>query len=124
VFSRSAGWATVRGRGYYLGGALLATRRGATLSMDVATSGLGIMATTCPSCGAIKVYVDGVDYGKFSLRSSRTHYREVVYWSDNGEEGFFGEDGDSSSTIAIKVTSTGRPVIIDGIVLDVCPGCS
>lgn len=123
VFTRSAGWSTVRGGRYYLGRASLATRRGSKLTLDVAAGGLRILATTCPTCGAIRVYVDGESYEEISLFSSTTRDRSMVWRSDNGEVGFFGRDGGSSSRISIKVVTDGRPVIIDGIVLS-CTDCS
>jgi hypothetical protein len=124
ALSRSEGWSTVHGDRYYLGAASQATQRGATLSLTVATGGLGILATTCPSCGTIRLYVDGQPYDTISLRSSTTRDRQTVYWSDHGEAGFYGPDDESRSTIMIKVVSEGRPVTIDGLVLDRCPGCS
>jgi hypothetical protein len=84
--------------------------------MEVSDWGLGIMATTCPTCGTIKVYVDGeLFWDPISLRSAKTRHRRLVLWSDNGEEGFGLDDG--PVTVTIKVASSGRPVIVDGILL-------
>lgn len=124
VFARSAGWSTVHGGRYYLGRASLATRRGSKLTVDVETGSLLILATTCPICGTIRVYVDGESDEEISLSSSTTRHRSMVWMSDNGQDGFYGRDGESSSTITIEVVTKGRPVIIDGIVIGVCTDCS
>jgi hypothetical protein len=113
VLERSGGWSTVRDDRYYLGRATTATKRGAELTIDVDTGSLGILATTCPSCGTIEIYVGGELSETVSLRTKKRHDRRLVYWSDNGEGGFFQEDG--YGHIVIKVASSGRRVTIDGV---------
>ncbi len=116
VFEPSAGWSTDRSSDYYLGSALTTRERGATLTIDVHAFGVGIVATTCPRCGSIEVFVGNESIGEISLRSPKTRHRQLVFWSDNGEEGFSPEDDPevSSGDITIKVTSSGRRVTIDG----------
>jgi hypothetical protein len=108
----SAGWTRLSGSRFYFGTAMRSTRRGATLTLpNVSTWGLGFLVSTCPGCGQIEVRVNGVPWSEpLSLRSSRTVDQELVLWSDNGEEG-------TGGTVTIEVTSSGRPVIIDGVLL-------
>ena len=111
AFTASSDWVRIKGSRFFGGSALRTTEVGATLKLTgVDTWGLGILATTCPTCGSIKVSVGRQTLDTVSLRSLDTVNRKLVVWSDNGEEG-------SRGTVRIKVVSSGRPVIIDGILL-------
>ncbi len=111
AYTASSDWVRIKGSPFFGGSALRATEVGATLKLTgVDTWGLGILATTCPTCGTIKVSVGRQTLETVSLRSPTTVNRKLVLWTDNGEEG-------SSGTVRIKIVSSGRPVIIDGILL-------
>ena len=118
----SAGWSKLQGAGFYASTALRTTNKGQTLTLPkIGSLALGVIATTCPTCGTIEVSFDGngssgEDDGdqsgsyRVSLRSSRTVNRALVLLTDNGQGGVAGK-------LTIKVVSSGRPVIIDGVVL-------
>jgi hypothetical protein len=120
-------WTPVEGEDYFMGTALRATMKGATLRLtDGGLGSIGIFGTTCGGCGTfvIRSYSpdcerDGqgrpvagcpFDDEEVALRGVRKDSVMVVA-TDNGEEGFGGP-------IDIVVTSNGKPVIIDAIVFD------
>ena len=114
AFEPSGAWATVRDPRYYMGGALRTTERGASLTIDVDAFGLVLFATTCPDCGSIRVIArDGEWVDDVDLASKRRQDRKIVWHWDNGQEGFWAEEG--SGHIVIEVTSRGKPVLIDGL---------
>jgi hypothetical protein len=87
----------------------------ARLTIDVDTFGLAILATTCPDCGRFRVVAGGDDEegSDTDLRSNGRQDRAVVWHWDNGQEGFFAEEGNGH--VVLEVTSNARPVIIDGM---------
>jgi hypothetical protein len=115
AFQPSGDWSTVRDPRYYLGTALRTTERGARLTIDVDTFGLAILATTCPDCGRFRVVAGGDEEegGDTDLRSNGRQDRAFVWHWDNGQEGFFAEEGNGH--VVLEVTSNARPVIIDGM---------
>ena len=117
-------WTRVNGAGYYRGSALRTTHKGAKLTLPgIAATNLDLVATTCPTCGAIRVALvrhgEDEDTGVepptavvIDLRSPRTKTRRLI-------DAFY-DDSDPSvvGTLVIKVLTSGRPVIIDGILID------
>ncbi len=109
---RSGDWTPLTGSRFYQSTALRSSKRGATLRLDgVTSSGIALLATTCPSCGSVEVRLGGELLEKVSLRSPRTMNRRllVVFWDDGQCE--------CGGTLAVKVVTRGKPVIIDGIAL-------
>jgi hypothetical protein len=117
AFEAADGWSVVEDSRYYAGRALRATERGARLTIDVDAFGLALLATTCPDCGSIRIvsggrepeWVDDVDLSPAGGRRDRA----IVWHWDNGQEGFFPDEG--TGHVVIEVTSNGKPVIIDGL---------
>ncbi|WP_460790092.1 fibronectin type III domain-containing protein [Nocardioides maradonensis] len=106
--SASRGWRRITGGGYFLGTATSTTTRGATLSHGaVAVDRVGVVATTCPSCGTLGVYVAGRLVGRVSLASSGTHNRVVK---------LLPRFASRSAAVSVRVLSSGRPVVVDGLV--------
>lgn len=106
ALAASTGW--VRGRSSaYLSGTYSATRRaGAALSRTLVRGRqIGVVATTCPTCGSVDIYHGGVRLGSVSLVSSRATYRKVL-WLRAGVTRY--------GTVVVKSTSS-RSVVIDGI---------
>jgi hypothetical protein len=69
---------------------------------------VGIVATTCATCGTVGVYVGGVGVGKISLVSSTvTHQRVLVLPAFSARSG----------AVSLKVLTSGRLVLLDGLLL-------
>ena len=69
---------------------------------------------TCPDCGSIRVIANNGEWiDEVDLASKGRHDRKIVWHWDNGQAGFWKEEG--SGHIVIEVTSKGKPVLIDGL---------
>ena len=68
---------------------------------------LAVVATTCPSCGAVDVLVGATRIGSLSLVSSTTRPRQVLMLPLQA--------GVRSGTVTLRSTRSGRPVIVDGL---------
>jgi uncharacterized protein YbbK (DUF523 family) len=106
--TRSSGFAAVSATAYYKGTASRATGAGQTLTLRSGTSlkQLFLVATTCPTCGVVDVYVGSARIARVSLASSTTVNRRLIALPS-----FSTRNG----TVALKVVSRGKPVIIDGL---------
>jgi len=77
--SPSSGWTRTTGTAYFRGTATTTRTYAATLSKaGVTARRIAIVATTCPTCGSVSVYLGGVYVGAVSLTSSTTAYRRVL----------------------------------------------
>jgi hypothetical protein len=84
-------------------------RKGATLSLPGARlKRVGLVATTCRTCGKVKVLVDGKKVKAVNLEAPRNRRRQVIMLPSFRRE---------RATVTIKVRSSGRKVQIDGIVV-------
>ncbi|HJQ04452.1 MAG TPA: hypothetical protein VJ872_03355 [Nocardioides sp.] len=104
----SRGWRRTSGSGYFLGTATRTTTRGATLSHGtVRLDRVGVVATTCPTCGTVGVYVGGRLVGRISLVSSGTHNRVVKLLPSFTTR---------TATVSVRVLTSGRLLAVDGLV--------
>jgi len=89
---------------------LQATKLGAKLTASKVTAQrIAVVATTCSTCGSIKVYWGSTLLKTISLKSTKTVNKKVitvVVWS-----------APRSGTLSIKVASSGKKVIIDGVAI-------
>ncbi len=104
---RSGPWARVGGEGLYGGSALRTTTRGARLSMTAHAARLAIVASTCPGCGMLKVLgqrisLDGPKADRVAFEVDLCPDRDCPEYPEPW-------------SVDIRVTSSGKPVIIDGI---------
>lgn len=108
--SRSTGWTVRKGSAYYGGSAWTATRKGRSLARPAAAlRRVGLVATTCPSCGAVDVFVGSSRIGRISLaRGSTTRNRQVLLLP-----AFSARTG----RIRVVVASSARTVRVDGLVV-------
>lgn len=105
----SGGWY----RGYlsslYGGSAVQTTRYGAAAATPTVTvRRVALVATTCPSCGSVGVYVGGTLVGKVSLVSSTLQRRRVLAVPLIALR---------TGAVSVRVLTSGRAVEVDGIVL-------
>jgi transglycosylase-like protein len=102
-------WATARYAKYSNHRVKYATRVGASATLAFTGTGIAWVGPTGPTRGAAKVYVDGRLAGTVQLRTSSFDARKVLFsrhWSASG-----------SHTIRIVVTTNGRPVAIDDLIV-------
>jgi hypothetical protein len=101
-----AGWTRVADAGYYAGTRSTTTTTGATLSRTVSGRFLYLVATTCPTCGTVGVYVNGVLVRQVSLVETTTHLQRVLLAADLGST--------ASRSVVLKSMST-KTVHMDGL---------
>jgi hypothetical protein len=106
--ARSSSFSAITGSGYYAATAVKATVKGATLSRSGVTSAkqLFLVATTCSTCGSVDVLIGTVKIASLSLVSSSTTNKRVLTLPAGVAR---------TGTITIRVTSSGRTVIVDGV---------
>jgi hypothetical protein len=105
----SAGWRRYKVAGPYRGTESVTTRKGATLRTGrVTVRRVGVLATTCPRCGAVKMFVGKRYVGTVSLKSARTRDRQLLTLPLLTRQ--------VSGRVMLRTTS-GRTVRIDGLLL-------
>ena len=105
---RSAGWGVTTSSAMYLGSALQASRPGRSIVARTVIRWSYLVATTCPSCGAVDVYLDDEFNRRVSLRSSARRSRVPIVIVRTGMNRL--------RTLRV-VTVDSRPVTIEGIAL-------
>lgn len=110
ALTRSTGWTTQKSSAYYGGSAWTATRRGRSLTRTgAALQRVGVVATTCPACGVVDVFVGSARVGRISLaRGTVTRHRQVLLLP-----AFSARKG----TVRVVVVSDARTVRVDGLVV-------
>lgn len=107
--ARSAGWTAKSGRSGYAGGTYLTTTtKGATVTRTGArVRRVGIVATTCRSCGKVAVLLDGRRVGTVDLAGPRRTSTVLMLPAVRRQQ----------ATVTLRVRSSGQRVRIDGLVL-------
>jgi hypothetical protein len=102
-----SGWTTVTGSRLYGGSAARTSAGGARLTVSGVTgSRLALVASTCPTCGTVGVYVSDRLVGSVNLASRRGTDKAVFGLPSRAM---------SNATVVLKVTSRNRPVTVDGL---------
>lgn len=106
--TRSSGFAPVTSSAYYAGTATKATAKGQTLTRTGVTSirQLTVIGTACPTCGVVDVLVAGRKVGAVSFASRTTVNHKAFTLPAFSVR---------SGTVQLKVTSSGKPVVVDGL---------
>ena len=101
-------WTRQSGTGYYLGSYTETNVNGATLRRaDLKVRRIALMATVCPGCGRVDVYFNSTKLGTVDLNAPTMKKRVLFKLA----EWFAIHTG----TVRIVVTSSGKPVQIDGL---------
>lgn len=109
ALTRSSGWTRMASSAYFGGSALRSTTLNAQVKLDlVKLRRVSLIATTCPTCGSVAVYVGGQLAGKISLVSSSTRHRQVLLVPGAALR---------SGTVVVRVLTSGKPVLVDGLAL-------
>ncbi|MEI7742828.1 MAG: hypothetical protein WCK58_03635 [Chloroflexota bacterium] len=107
--TRSTGWTAGTGAAYYKSTYLKTTKLGARLARTgVQARRIAIVVTTCPTCGKVSVYLGSTLLKTVSLVSATTVNKKVITIATFATV--------RTGTIAIKVVSSGKKVLVDGLV--------
>ena len=105
--SASTGWARVAWSAFYRSTATTTTKAGATLTRTgTALARIAVVATRCPSCGTVRVYVNAVSVGTVNLAASTTLRKSLIVLPRFSYR---------TGTVTIKVLSSGKLVQLDGL---------
>lgn len=108
--TRSGTWTAGTGSAYYKSTYLRTTAQGARLTRTgVQARRIAIVATTCATCGKVSVYRGSTLLKTISLYSATTKNKRVISVIAFGSV--------TSGTISIKVVTSGKKVLIDGLVI-------
>jgi hypothetical protein len=108
TLARSSGWTAKTGDGYVGRTYLVTTRKGATLTRSSArVRRVGVVASTCRTCGKVTVYVGGKWVGTVNLARAGSTTSVLMLRPFALRRG----------TVTVRVVSSGARVRIDGLVL-------
>lgn len=102
----SPGWTNARVAGSYLGTVRRTTERGQALAKRVRTKRLALIASKCPSCGVVEVFLGQTRLARISLKG-RARGKVFVPVKTFGSV--------RTGTVWIIVASSGKKVVIDGL---------
>ena len=107
-FTRSGSWSIGTGTAYYKSTFSRSTSSGAKLTRTgVVAKRIAIVATTCSTCGKVRVYWGSTLLKTISLYSATTVNRKVI--------GVTTFSSARSGTLSLRVYGSGHRVIIDGV---------
>jgi hypothetical protein len=106
--ARSSAFSPITGSAYYASTAMRTTSKSATLARTGVTSAkqLFLVVTTCSTCGTLDVLVGSSRVASVNLRSATTVNKKVIALPSFSTR---------SGTVTLRVTSTGKTVIVDGL---------
>ena len=105
----TSGWHRGTGTAYYDHTVTTTSAKNAAVHRTgVTLDRAGVVATTCPSCGEVAVYVGSTRIGTVDLHASGTHHKTIKLLPAFRLR---------SGTVTIKVLSSGKPVAVDGLVV-------
>jgi len=108
--SRSGSWRAGTGSAYYRSTWIASTTSGATaVRTSVTARRIAIVASTCPTCGSIRVYWGSTLLRTISLASSAGASRRTITVAAFSSP--------RSGTVTVKVATSGRRVLIDGLAI-------
>jgi hypothetical protein len=103
----SAGWSRISSSLFYRATATQTTKTGASLTRPgAALTRVALVATRCPTCGTVGVYVNGNSVGTVNLYSATTLRKAVIALAPFSYR---------IGTVTLKVLSTGKTVQVDGL---------
>jgi hypothetical protein len=106
--TRSRGWTAGSGTAYFRSTYLRATAAGSTLTRTgVVAKQIALLVTTCSTCGSVKVYWGSTLLKTISLVSKTTVNRKLITVATFSSA--------RTGTLVIKVASSGKRVMIDGV---------
>lgn len=109
ALSASRGWHRATGKGNYRATVTTTTLKGAKLTRTHASlDRVGVVATTCPTCGKVGISVGSTRIGTVNLHASGTHHKVITLLPAFGQR---------SGTVSVTVLTARGSVAIDGLVI-------
>ncbi len=109
LLAASSGWSRGTSSSYVYGTWTRATSSKVSLTRaGVSARRVGVIVTTCPTCGAVDVYVGSTYAGRVSAYSSTWRTRQVKWLPAFGST--------RSGTLTLRTTSS-RAVVVDGVLV-------
>lgn len=110
AFRRSQGdWHEGSGSGYFKDTFLRSKEKGATLNQDVTDAKtVGLVATKCPGCGRVKLFLEG-DFLRAVSLDAPTKQKGKIFVAEPLAPGKTGK-------FEVRVVSDDKPVLIDGLI--------
>lgn len=106
--TRSSGWTKKTLSTFYEGRATWTRTTGAYLTRTGAQAKrIALVATRCPTCGTVDVYLGATKLKRISLSSSTTKRRQVISVAAFSSV--------KSGTVKVKVVSSGKDVFVEGL---------
>jgi hypothetical protein len=102
-------WLTARHSAYAGDHVRYATRKGASATITFTGTGIAWIGPTGPTRGTARVFIDGKAVASVNLRKSSFHARALLFSKKFATAG--------EHTLKIVVTSRGRPVAIDELII-------
>lgn len=110
AMTAGTGWVRGKASGYYDGTYSSSKTYGAALTRTGATvDKVGILATTCATCGSVAVYVGNTHVGTISLSAPHTRLQQLLTVKQFGLR--------AGATITLRVATSGKLVQIDGLLV-------
>jgi uncharacterized protein YjbI with pentapeptide repeats len=108
ALTRGTGWTTVAANGWLANTATQTKTLGARLTLaSKSVRQIGVIATTCATCGKVDVYIGSSKVGTINLKAATTTTRKLVT--------FPAFTANRTGTIKLIVATTGKLVKIDGL---------
>lgn len=107
--TKSTGWFRTTSSSYYVGSALTAAKKSASLTKGgIKAKQIGLLVRTCSTCGAVAVYIGATKIGTVSTRSSSGGYRKLIWLPASASL--------RSGTLKLLTTSASK-VFVDGVAI-------
>jgi hypothetical protein len=108
ALTRSSGTRRITGSRYHRGGATVLGGRRTSLSLPGLVRDTGwLVASTCPTCGRVKVWVGSISYGSVSLHSTKPQDRVLLALPGPPRTG----------ALRLVPTADKQRIVIDGLAL-------
>lgn len=110
AMTAGAGWTRGTASGYYnRTWSSSKTYRAALTRTGTTVTRVGVVATTCATCGSVALYVGNTHVGTISLYSAHTRLQQLLTVKQFGYR--------AKATVTLRVATSGKLVQIDGLVL-------
>jgi hypothetical protein len=100
-------WKLATGRRWWNKTATVSSTQGAEARFGSRLDRVGVVATLCPTCGNISIYVGAKKIGSISLHSASTRYQRILMLPRFHLR---------SATVTVRVDSHGKSVQLDGLI--------
>jgi hypothetical protein len=107
MLARKGSWVRKFRRGHYLGSYLTGKRRGDSLSVRVSARRLALVATRCPRCGVVDVYLGKRRLRRINLEAKTPRKKQLIHVARFARV--------LTGEVRITIVSDKRPVLLEGL---------